>query len=131
MSPTDRLRQHPRERLAAPVQVVDLAAAAADLRAEPHAPVAGHRQIAIVREGPVTVILFAFEADGYLREHSAEGEVTIHVLAGRLEVVVGDERHDLGAGNLLALAPGLSHSVRALAPGEMLLTVHRYSADGE
>jgi quercetin dioxygenase-like cupin family protein len=125
MTPSDRLRQHPEDRLASPVQQVDLAAVAARLRAEPHAAVAGHRQIAVVRHGPVTVILFSFEANGLLKEHRAEGEVTIHVLGGRLEVVVDDEGRELGPGQLLALAPGVPHSIRGITPSEMLLTVHR------
>lgn len=127
MDSIDRLRQHPKERLAAPVQLIDLASLAADLRAEPHAPVSGHRQIAVVREGPVTVIFFLFDADGHLKEHRTEGEVTIHVLSGRLEIGVDDERHELTAGQLLALAPSVAHSVRALAESQMLLTVHRHS----
>jgi quercetin dioxygenase-like cupin family protein len=127
MDSIDRLRQHPKERLAAPVQHIDLASVASDLRAEPHAPVSGHRQIAVVREGPVTVIFFLFDAGGHLKEHRTEGEVTIHVLAGRLEIGVDDERHELTAGQLLALAPGVAHSVRALTESQMLLTVHRHS----
>lgn len=125
MSPTDRLREHPHDRLAAPVQVADLNTAASELRAEPHDAVAGHRQIALVREGPVTVILFVFEAEGHLREHQTDGEVTIHVLKGTLQVEVGDETHQLRGGQLLALAPSIRHSVQATVPSEMLLTVHR------
>lgn len=131
MSPTDRLREHPHDRLAAPVQVVDLNSAASALRAEPHDAIAGHRQIALVREGPVTVILYVFESDGNLREHRADGEVTIHVLKGTLEVELSDEKHQLRGGQLLALAPGIPHSVHATVPTEMLLTVHKRSkSDG-
>ncbi len=55
-----------------------------ELGAEPHASVSGHRQIAVVRHGPVTIIQFVFEEGGLVREHRAEGVVTIHVLNGRL-----------------------------------------------
>ncbi len=125
MTTTDRLREHPNVRLAAPVQAVDLAAAAAALRAESHDAVAGHRQIALVREGPVSVILFLFEAGGHLREHETDGEVTIHVLSGALDVHVGDERHRLTGGQLVALAPGIRHAVQSDGPAQMLLTIHR------
>ncbi|MEX2181612.1 MAG: cupin domain-containing protein [Gemmatimonadaceae bacterium] len=123
MSTDDRLRTHPKERLAAPMQRIALAEAAAQLRAEPHAPVAGHRQVALVRRGPVGLILFVFEKDGHLKEHRTEGEVTIHVLSGRLSVTVGDEEMQLGPGELVSLAPGQAHSVRALEVSEMLLSV--------
>jgi quercetin dioxygenase-like cupin family protein len=125
----ERLRPHPEDRLAAPVQVVDLAAVAAGLRAERHASVAGHRQIAVMRHGPVTIILLVFDEGGLLKEHRAEGVVTIHVLSGRLQVVVDEEVREMASGELMALAPGLAHSVRALAPSELLLTVHRLPVD--
>jgi quercetin dioxygenase-like cupin family protein len=121
----ERLRTHPEDRLAAPVQVVDLAAAAAELRAEPHPAVSGHRQIAVVRHGPVTIIQFVFDAGSLLKEHSAEGVVTIQVLSGRLQVVADEESREVGPGELMALAPGVPHSVQALVASEMLLTVHR------
>jgi hypothetical protein len=35
----------------------------------------------------------------------------------------------MASGELMALAPGLAHSVRALAPSELLLTVHRLPVD--
>lgn len=125
MSTEDRLRTHPKERLAAPVQRIELNGALERLRAEPHAAVAGHRQVALVRRGPVSLILFDFEPGGYLKEHRTEGEVTIHVLSGRLAVTVGAEVTSVGAGELIALAPGQEHAVRALEASEMLLTVCR------
>ena len=130
MRPTARLGQHPEDRLASPLQLVNLADAAARLRAEPHASVSGHRQIAVFRHGPVTLLLFRFEPDGLLPEHRAEGVVTIHVLTGRLVVIADDEPHQLEPGQLLGLAPGVVHSVRATAASEMLLTIHQTPAAG-
>jgi quercetin dioxygenase-like cupin family protein len=129
MSPADRLREHPENRLASPVQTVDLVAAAARLRSEAHAAVSGHRQITLVRHGPVTVMLFLFEPQGLLKEHRAEGDVIIHVLSGQLQVTADEEARELGAGALLALAPGVPHSVRALLATEMLLSIHRRPMD--
>jgi quercetin dioxygenase-like cupin family protein len=86
----------------------------------------GHRQIAVFRHGPVTLVEVVFEAGGLMKEHKAEGVVTIHVLSGNLVVVAEDEAHELSAGQLVALAPGIPHTVRALAPSEMLLTVHKF-----
>lgn len=125
MTDTERLRQHPEERLASPVELVDLPSRAAQLRAEPHAAVSGHRQIALFRRGPVTLVLYAFEPGGVLKEHRAEGVVTIHVLAGQLDVTVAGTNHRLQPGQLLALAPGVPHTVSAPVLSEMLLTVHK------
>jgi len=130
MSTIDRLRLHPQERFSAPAHVFDLTRTAEALRSEPHAAVEGHRQIAIFRRGPVTLVQFVFEPGGILPEHSAEGVVTIHVVAGKLVVVADDEAHQLGPGQLLALAPGVPHTVRAEVASEMLLTVHRMADMG-
>jgi len=130
MSSTDRLRPHPQERFSAPAQVLDLTRTAQELRSEPHPAVEGHRQIALFRRGPVTLVQFVFEPGGVLPEHSAEGVVTIHTLAGRLVVVADDEAHTLGPDQVLALAPGVPHTVRAETASEMLLTVHRMADMG-
>jgi quercetin dioxygenase-like cupin family protein len=128
MPPSRRLRKHPQDRLFEPVQLVDLDAVAARLAAEPHDAIAGHRQIAVFRHGPVTVLLFLFQPEGLLKEHHADGVVTLHSLTGRLAVTVEDEVMKLAPGQLLALAPGLRHTVRALEASRMLLTVHKTGA---
>jgi quercetin dioxygenase-like cupin family protein len=130
MATADRLRPHPQDRFSAPAQVLDLPRTAQELRSEPHPAVDGHRQIALFRRGPVTLVQFVFEPGGLLPEHSAEGVVTIHTLAGRLVVVADDEAHTLGPGQVLALAPGVPHTVRAEIASEMLLTVHRMADVG-
>ncbi len=121
----DRLRTHPKERLAPPVQRVALAEAAQRLRAEAHAGVSGHRQLTLVRRGPVSIILFIFEQGAALKEHKTEGEVTIHVLSGHLRVTTGDDVHSLRAGEFISLAPGETHAVQAVEETEMLLSICR------
>lgn len=123
MSTDDRLREPPKERLDPAVQRIALSEALAALRGEDHDAVGGHRQVALVKRGPLTVILYAFEEGGALKPHRAKGGVTIQVLSGRLELTAADETVTLGAGELLALAPSVAHSVKALDESEMLLTV--------
>lgn len=125
MPKEDRLRTHPADRLAAAVQRIDLADAAAALRAEAHDPVSGHRQLAVVRHGPFSLILFAFDGGGFLKEHSADGEVIIQVLRGQLSVTVAADTTTLTGGQLLALAPGQRHAVRAVEETDMLLCIAR------
>ena len=105
--------------------MVDLATTATQLAAEPHDSIGGHRQIAVFRHGPVTVLLFSFQPDGLLKEHQTDGVVTILSLAGRLAITAQDKVIELAPGQLLALAPGVAHSVRALDASRMLLTVHQ------
>ncbi|MFZ5623277.1 MAG: cupin domain-containing protein [Gemmatimonadota bacterium] len=120
-----RLRPHPRERFDGPEHVIDLASASADLRAEPHAAVDGHRQVALFRREGITLVLFEFDAGGGIREHRAAGLVTIHVLGGKLTVRTPAAKHELGAGQILVLNPDVPHAVGANEPSTMLLSVHR------
>lgn len=124
MPESGRLRQHPNHRFDAPAHCLDLAGIASALRAEAHPAVSGHRQITIYKHAQATLVLYVFEQGGEIPDHDAEGVVTIHVLSGRLVVQVGDEDHALAAGQVLALAPCVPHSVRAIETAEMLLTVH-------
>ncbi len=120
----ERLRAHPEERFKGRTHVFTLAAELRDLRAEERGSERGHRQIALMQHGPVTQVLFAFEAGGELREHSARGLVSIHGLEGRLRVEVDGEVHEMLPGTVLLLKPEVPHNVRADEPSAMLLTVH-------
>lgn len=125
MTDAPRLRPHPQERFDTPALRFDLATAARHLRAEPHPPVTGHRQIALYKFGPVELILFAFDEGGELQEHRVDAVVVMHVVRGRLAVTLDGERHELTDGQVLTLAPGVAQSVRALASSDMLLSVYQ------
>lgn len=118
----NRNRAHPTVRFAPPQHEIDLRAVAQELSAEPARR--GQRQKALYHHGRLTVALFTFEAGAGLPDHVAKGVVTIHVLDGRLRVKSGDAEHDLTAGKLLVLAPGVRHDVLAEAPSTMLLQVY-------
>lgn len=119
-----RLRPAPVERFAGEIHVFDLNRALGQLRAEAHAAESGHRQMTIFHRAPVAKVLFAFEPDGELAEHTANGLVTIHALEGHLTVQVAEQTHELEAGMIVILSPNVRHSVRTSEASAMLLTVH-------
>jgi len=119
-----RLRRAPVERFAGTEHVHNLAEIAAQLRAEPHPATDGHRQMTIAHHGSVALVLFDFEADGRLVDHVADGLVTIQALAGHVQVRTSEGDHELGAGTLLVLSPGVAHDLHASVPSRVLLTVH-------
>jgi quercetin dioxygenase-like cupin family protein len=119
-----RLRPAPVDRFAGTEHVYNLADIAAQLRAEPHPAADGHRQMTIAHHGSVALVLFDFEADGRLVDHVADGLVTIQTVVGHVAVRTPEGDHELGAGSLLVLSPGVAHDLHANVPSQVLLTVH-------
>ena len=119
-----RLRRPPSERFAGSEHVFNLAAMASTLWREDHPGSDGHKQITLFHEGDLALVLFDFAAGGVLADHEADGFVTIHTVAGELEVATPEAIHQLPAGSLLVLAPGVRHDVSARVASQMLLTVH-------
>jgi quercetin dioxygenase-like cupin family protein len=123
MTESERLRPSPQQRFAPPVQLFDLSAAASQLRAEPMGPRNGHRQVALDRHGPMTLVLFTFEQGGRFKDHQVPGMATLMLTRGHLRITTADGDHELRPGQVLTIGPGVVHSVQAPEASEMLMTV--------
>lgn len=123
-TPDARRRPRPSDRFAGPEHTLDTHKALRALRAEASAGTNGHRQITLLHEGPVRLVLFAFDAGGRMPEHKAPGWVTIQVVRGELRVRTAEQQHTLGEGQILALAPGMLHDVEAHQEADMLLGIY-------
>ena len=117
------MRERAEERLDGSATLLNLPEEFAKLSAELDPSVAGHRQIALFKGYKSTVAIFAFERGAGMREHSAPGVVTVHVLQGELEIEVAAVKHRVRAQNVLVIPPGARHDVKAIEPSQMLLTV--------
>lgn len=84
---------------------------------------AGRRAETLIKSDRLRVVLITMRADALLHEHTAPGPITIHALRGRFAVGSDDVEHELAAGELLALAENVRHSVRAIEAGAFLLTI--------
>jgi quercetin dioxygenase-like cupin family protein len=88
-----------------------------------HLETARHRVArTLIRTAGLSVVLVAVREGGELREHIAEGPITIHVLDGCIELYADGRRHTLGAGMLMSLEGGVPHSVASAEGGLFLLT---------
>jgi quercetin dioxygenase-like cupin family protein len=66
--------------------------------------------------------LIGLRAGAVMAEHANPGEATLHVLAGRVRLVAGDDAWEGRVGDLLIVPPG-RHSVEVLEDAAVLLTV--------
>ncbi len=125
---SERMREHPENRFDAMQHRYDLDEVTRALRAEPLPASRNHRQKTLYKgsdtaNGPVTIALFVFDKGASMPQHVAQGVVMIHVIDGRISISAEGQQHDLQTHQMLVLAPGVTHDVRAETDARMLLTV--------
>ncbi len=107
--------------LAEPIQVHDLAARAAALRATIGAE--GHAAATLLKLPNLRVVLLALRAGALIHEHRTVGRITIQALSGRLRLRVAGHDIALAAGQLLVLDRDVAHDVAAVDDSAALLTI--------
>jgi quercetin dioxygenase-like cupin family protein len=78
------------------------------------------------------IVLILMKAGSRMRQHKAEGRVSIQQLKGQVRIHLGDRKVSLSAGHLLVLDCGVLHDVEALEESALLLTIswRRETSDG-
>jgi len=71
----------------------------------------------------IRLVAFAFDKGQELTEHTASVAATIQVISGRLRLTLGEESLDAWPGAWVHMPPNLAHSIVALEPSVMLLTM--------
>lgn len=74
----------------------------------------------LLKSDDLRVLLIAMETGAKLKEHHADGTVSIHVLEGTLCIHVQGQTHNLRAGQILTLAPGIKHDLEAREDSALL-----------
>lgn len=108
-----------------PVQstTFDMVAIAAEMRTEGPYEREGHTARMLVREPDLRVVLVVMKGGSIIKEHRAKETASIHVLSGRVRVLLRDRLVDLPSARLLLLESGLAHSVEAMDESALLLTL--------
>jgi quercetin dioxygenase-like cupin family protein len=115
--------QRPVRHLAGSVLGFDLGAELASLQAEAGWQGGDRNARTLVEEPTLRVVLVVMKRGARLREHDANGRVSVHTLAGFLRLRLPVESVDLPAGHLLTLERALAHDVEALEDSAFLLTI--------
>lgn len=95
----------------------------ADLSAELNIPRDGTLSRVVYRDDRLRVVGFGFDTGQELTEHTSALPVVIQIVRGRLDLVLGGERTEVGPGSWIHLPARLPHTVRAVEPTIMLLTM--------
>ena len=77
----------------------------------------------LVNNPLLRVVDFAFDEGQLLTEHSSPRAVVVTLLSGTMDFDLGSETHHLTPGDVLYMAPGAVHALRATSPCHMQLVM--------
>ncbi len=110
--------------LEVPLRVVKLDDALATLKQEPGWTRDNRLAHTLAKQGNLRVVLTVMRAGAELREHKAEGALTLQCVEGRLRLrIPRNHPIELVAGEFVALDAGVSHTVEAVTECAFLLTI--------
>ncbi len=94
-----------------------------DIAAEVAIPEEGTLSRVLYKDEQIRVVAFAFDAGQELTDHTAAVAAIVEVLRGRLWVGLGEDFVELTPGSWVHMPANLRHSVMAIEPSVMLLTM--------
>jgi quercetin dioxygenase-like cupin family protein len=83
----------------------------------------GRSSRTLVKQPDFRIVLVAMKAATEMKEHQADGRISIHTIVGHLRVKLPDQMVEVPAGHLLALDRCIEHDVEALVDSIFLLTI--------
>jgi quercetin dioxygenase-like cupin family protein len=95
----------------------------ADVGGEVEVPADGTLSRVLYKDDRVRLVAFGFDTGQELTEHTAAVPALIQVVRGRFALTLGDDHTEIGPEAWVRMDPHLPHSLRALEPSVMLLTM--------
>ena len=89
----------------------------------------GHNARTLFKKHDFRIVLVTMEAGARMKEHHADGTISIQVLKGRIRVTIHGKPHELSTGTLFTLAGSIRHDVEATGESAFLLTISWPSAE--
>lgn len=110
--------------LAEPLLQFDLAAEIEQLRnAESWQRGTGRSSKTLAKHPDFRIVLVAMKSNTEMKEHRAEGRISIQTIVGHVRLKLPERTVDVPAGHLLALDRGVTHDVEAVEESVFLLTI--------
>ncbi len=94
----------------------------AQLQRAKEAP-SGRTSKTLVKEGPLRMTLVALRKGAHMAKHHVDGQVSIHVLRGRLTIWTEPGTTELSSGDVLMLGDGVEHAVSSRSDCAFLITM--------
>jgi quercetin dioxygenase-like cupin family protein len=89
----------------------------------------GHHAKTLFKKHDLRIVLITMQDAARIKEHHADGTISVQVLKGKLRLTVAGKQHELGVGSLFTLAASIRHDVEAIGDSAFLLTISWPSAE--
>jgi quercetin dioxygenase-like cupin family protein len=83
----------------------------------------GHYAKTLFKKHDLRIVLIVMENVARMKEHHADGTLSVQVLKGQIRFSVNGKPHDLKIGDLITLSASIRHEVEALQDSAFLLTL--------
>ncbi|MBS1799071.1 MAG: cupin domain-containing protein [Acidobacteria bacterium] len=83
----------------------------------------GHYAKTLFKKEDFRAVLITMEPGSKMKEHHADGTISVQVLKGRIHFIAQGNTHDLRAGTLITLGASIKHEVEAVEDSAFLLTI--------
>ncbi len=83
----------------------------------------GRTSKTLVKEGPLRITLVALRKGANMAKHHVDGQLSIHVLRGRLTIWTEPGTTELSGSDVLVLGDGVAHAVSARSDCAFLITM--------
>jgi quercetin dioxygenase-like cupin family protein len=89
----------------------------------------GHTARVLFKKADFRMVLISMEKGSILKEHHADGTISVQVLKGSIRFTAQEEAHTLRINSAVALGASIKHKVEALEDSAFLLTIAWPNAD--
>ena len=83
----------------------------------------------LFKKHDLRIVLISMQDAAHMKEHHADGTISIQVIKGQLRVSVNGKPHNLPTGTLFTLGHSIRHDVEAKGDSVFLLTISWPSAE--
>jgi quercetin dioxygenase-like cupin family protein len=83
----------------------------------------GHYAKTLFKKPDFRAVLITMEPSSRMKEHHADGTISIQVIQGQIRFSAEGTAHTLPAGSLATLGPSIKHEIEALQNSAFLLTI--------
>jgi quercetin dioxygenase-like cupin family protein len=83
----------------------------------------GHTARTLFKKSDFRMVLISMEKGSVLKEHHADGTISVQVLKGSIRFSAQGKTHTLQVNNMTALGASIKHEVEALEESAFLLTI--------